>query len=304
MKKRAKFAGLCLASLLLCGLADNRLAAADVLERLQHSQVLTLGFMEGLAPFSSGSEQSPQGYAVELCMAVVERIRQAPGLAGLQVHWRALAEAQVVPALTEGQVDLVCTPMVETVGRRAVADFSIPVFTSGLAVLVRRDAPATLLGPLSGKAQDSGPRWRATINAGLSKHSFAVLRGTLSSRWAHERIRQLGLQSTLEEVSSYEEGVQRVAERKVDALLGDRVVLLAYQARQAEREQLWVPERMFVMSRVALPMPRGDEDFRLLVDRALSKALAGRRGEELFVRYLGPLSAQDRLLQSLYPLPD
>lgn len=304
MKKRAKFAGLCLACLLFCGPAQSRFAAADVLDRLQHSQVLTLGFMEGLAPFSSGSEQSPQGYAVELCMAVVEQIRQVPGLAGLQVRWRALAEPQVVPALADGQVDLICTPMAETVGRRAVADFSIPVFTSGLTVLVRRDAPDTLLGPLSGRAQDSGPRWRATINAGLSKHSFAVLRGTLSSRWAHERIRQLGLQSTLEEVSSYEEGVQRVAERKVDALLGDRVVLLAYQERQAEREQLWVADKPFVMSRVALPMPRGDEDFRLLVDTALSKALAGAGGEALFLRYLGPLSAQDRLLQSLYPLPD
>ncbi|MBC3489673.1 transporter substrate-binding domain-containing protein [Pseudomonas taiwanensis] len=304
MKRSLKATGWCLASLLLCAVADSTVAAADVLSRLRQGQVLNLGFVEGFAPFSSRSEQAPEGYSIDLCQAVVARLRESPGLAGLQVRWRSLAEPEAVRTVGDGQVDLLCTPMVETLSRRGTLDFSIAVFTSGLAALVRRDAPNTLLGPLSGGAQDTSPRWRATINAGLSKHSFAVLRGTLSSRWAHERIRQLGLQSTLQEVSTYAEGVQRVVDRKVDALLGDRVVLLAYQARQAERDQLWVPDHLFVMSRVALSMPRGDDDFRLLVDTALSQALSGPQGEALFVRHLGPLSAQDRLLQSLYPLPD
>ncbi|WP_085719836.1 transporter substrate-binding domain-containing protein [Pseudomonas sp. B22(2017)] len=304
MKRGSKVTGWFLVSLLSCASADSTVAAADTLGRLRQEQVLNLGFMEGFAPFSSGSDQAPEGYSIDLCQAVVARIRELPGLAGLQVRWHSLAEPEAVRAVGNGQVDLLCTPIVETKTRRGTLDFSIPVFTSGLAALVRRDAPASLLSPLSGSTDNTGPRWRATINAGLSKHSFAVLRGTLSSRWAHERIRQLGLQSTLEEVSTYEEGVQRVADRKVDAFLGDRVVLLAHQARQAERDQLWVPDHLFVMSRVALSMPRGDADFRLLVDTALSQALSGPQGEALFVRYLGPQSAQDLLLQSLYPLPD
>lgn len=304
MKRGSKVTGWCLSGLLLCAVADSSVAAADVLSRLRQGGELNLGFVEGFAPFSSGSELAPEGYSIDLCQAVVARIRELPGLAGLQVRWHSVAEPEAVRAVGDGQVDLLCTPMVETKTRRGTLDFSIPVFTSGLAALVRHDAPTSLLGPLSGSAETTGPRWRATINAGLSKHSFAVLRGTLSSRWAHERIRQLGLQSTLEEVSTYEEGVQWVADRKVDAFLGDRLVLLAYQARQAERDQLWVPDHLFVMGRVALSMSRGDDDFRLLVDTALSQALSGAQGEALFVRYLGPMSAQDRLLQSLYPLPD
>ncbi|MFJ4064491.1 transporter substrate-binding domain-containing protein [Pseudomonas sp. NPDC089996] len=304
MSSRVKLACVCLASLIGWATPYATVAAADVMDRIRDSQVLTLGYMDGFAPFSSGNEQAPQGYAVELCRAVAERLRQAPGFAGLQVRWRALPEQAVARTLSEGQVDLFCTPAVETLARRKTLDFSIPVFTSGLAAMVRRDAPTTLLGPLNGRAGDNGPRWRATINAGLSKHSFAVLEGTVSSDWARQRIRQLGLQSTLQEVPTYQEGVRRVAAREVDAFLGDRMVLLAYQAGQAERDQLWVPDRLFEMNQVALAMARGDEDFRLLVDSALSQALAGQRGEELFKRYLGPQSAQDRLLQGLYPLPD
>ncbi|BDM22507.1 MULTISPECIES: transporter substrate-binding domain-containing protein [Pseudomonas] len=304
MSRKARLASVCLAGLLGWAAPYGAVAAADTMSRLRASQVLTLGFMDGFAPFSSGSEQAPQGYAVELCRAVAERLRQTPGFAGLQVRWRALAEQEVANTLSSGQVDLFCTPVVETLARRKNLDFSIPIFTSGLAAMVRRDAPSTLLGPLSGNASDSAPRWRATINAGLSKHSFAVLQGTVSSDWARQRIRQLGLQSTLQEVPTYQEGVRRVAAREVDAFLGERMVLLAYQAGQAERAQLWVPEHLFVMNRVALAMARGDEDFRLLVDSALSQALAGLRGQELFTRYLGPQSEQDRLLQSLYPLAD
>ncbi|EJT85815.1 extracellular solute-binding protein [Pseudomonas putida S11] len=214
MKRGSKVTGWCLVSLLSCASADSTVAAADTLGRLRQEQVLNLGFMEGFAPFSSGSDQAPEGYSIDLCQAVVAHIRELPGLAGLQVRWHSLAEPEAVRAVGNGQVDLLCTPMVETKTRRGTLDFSIPVFTSGLAALVRRDAPASLLSPLSGSTDNTGPRWRATINAGLSKHSFAVLRGTLSSRWAHERIRQLGLQSTLEEVSTYEEGVQRVADRQ------------------------------------------------------------------------------------------
>lgn len=263
----------------------------------------SLSLRRGFAPFSSGSEQAPQGYSVELCKAVAAHIRQLPGLAGLQVRWRAW-QSHRASSLGCGRN----RPVVYAHGGNRQPAWCCGLFHSGLYLWPCRAGKARragyLAGALTGRSGDNGPHWRATINAGLSKHSFAVLRGSLSSRWAQERIRQLGLQSTLEEVSTYEEGVRRVAEHKVDAFFADRVILLALQARQAEREQLLVPDHLFVMSRVALPMRRGDDEFRLLVDSALSKALAGAEGEALFVRYLGPLSDQDRLLQSLYPLPD
>lgn len=304
MMRRSKWVALCLALSVPFAAVCSAEAVADKLSRLRDSQVLNLGFIADLAPFSSGSIQSPQGYGIELCQAVAQHLRQSPGLADLQVHWHVVPQEQAVRALGEGTVDLLCTPMVETITRRETLNFSIPVFTTGLAVLVRRDAPASLLEPLRGKPVDTGPRWRATLNAGLSKHSFAVLRGTLSSQWARERIRKLGLQSRLEEVSSYQEGVRRVVERKVDAFFGERMILLSLQSQQPERDRLWIPDHLFVTSRVALPMTRGDDGFRLLVDTALSQALSGPDGEALFVRYLGVQTAQDKLLQSLYVLPD
>jgi polar amino acid transport system substrate-binding protein len=78
MNSKAKLASLCLASLIGWGAPYATAAAADVMGRIRDSQVLTLGYMDGFAPFSSGKEQAPQGYSVELCRAVAERLRQTP----------------------------------------------------------------------------------------------------------------------------------------------------------------------------------------------------------------------------------
>jgi polar amino acid transport system substrate-binding protein len=62
-----------------------------------------------------------------------------------------------------------------------------------------------------------------------------------------------------------------------------------------------VPEELFVMSRVALPLPRNDDDFRLLVDTALSQAMRGKAGENATAA--GAPSELNRTLFQLYPLP-
>ncbi|WP_374439806.1 amino acid ABC transporter substrate-binding protein [Pseudomonas panipatensis] len=302
LKISRRAAAVLTAMALFAGIASEA-ARADSLARIRASHTLTLGFLAGNAPFSDGDEQHASGYTIELCQAIAEQLRQQPGLGDLQLRYQPLTLDKALDTLRAGQVDIICSPMVETLQRRETLSFSLPVFTAGLGVIVRRDAPQSLLAPLSGQPIEHGPTWRATINQGLSKHSFAVLRGTTTVEWARQRIRELGLQSRLEEVDNYAEGVRQVDAREVDAFFGDRMVLLNLQTRQADPQALWVPEKLFVMSRVALALPRNDDDFRLLVDTALSQAMRGPAGEERYQRYFGAPSELSRTLFQLYPLP-
>jgi polar amino acid transport system substrate-binding protein len=168
---------------------------------------------------------------------------------------------------------------------------------------VRKDAPPSLLAPLQGERLEKSPTWRATINHGLNRHSFAVLANTVSVDWARAKMRALGLQSKLIEVSSNQAGVAMVASGKVDAFLADRLVLLNYQAQHPERERLLVPEHLFDVMPVALPLARNDEDFRLQVDSALSAFNRSAPGEALYQQYFGAPSEQTRLLMRLYSRP-
>jgi ABC-type amino acid transport substrate-binding protein len=72
-------------------------------------------------------------------------------------------------------------------------------------------------------------------------------------------------------VDGYDAGVQAVVERRADALFGERAVLLNLaRQREAERD-LTVVDHQFTREPLALALRKDDDDFRLLVDEALSR---------------------------------
>jgi polar amino acid transport system substrate-binding protein len=284
----------------LCTLSGQ----ADTLQRIRNSQTLNLGLVPGDAPFSAGSAEQPSGYAIELCRLIGEQLQQQLGLPHLQLHYQQLTVIDMLDAVALGKVDTVCGAVGDTLKRREQVSFSLPFFAAGLGVVVRRDAPASLLKPITEGVQPRGPVWRATLNQGLNRHSFAVLKDSVTVDWARTRMRALGLQSQLREVSSNAEGLALVAEGKVDAFFADRLVLLNYQAEHAQGSELLIPDRLFEVLPVALPLPRGDEDFRLAVDRALSAVQLSSAGQALYQGYFGAPSEQTQWLMKLYVRPE
>jgi polar amino acid transport system substrate-binding protein len=278
-------------------------AHSATLERIRENAEFVLGFVPGDMPFSDGDARQASGYSIDLCHQVADLIREQLAMPELQVRYVPLSTTDMLDAVAEARVDILCSPLVESLERRRRVSFSLPIFTAGLGVVVRQDAPATLTLPLKGETAYRGPTWRATINQGLSRHSFAVMKGTVSVDWAQNRIRQLGLQSRLIEVDSNQEGIEQVVTGQVDAFFADRLVLLNYQARHPQGAQLWIPERLFAVEPVAMPLARDDEDFRLLVDTALSRLNRSEEGEALYRRYFGDLSEQGRMMLRLNSRP-
>lgn len=290
-------------ALLLTG-TMTAVQAGDTLERVREGRTLTLGFVPGDAPFSDGTADKPAGYAIELCGLLARDIGQQLQITALKLDYRPLTVAGMLDAVATGQVDLLCSAVGDTLKRRERVSFSLPYFAAGLGVAVRRDAPASLLTPLREGAQQRGPVWRATLNQGLNRHSFAVLKDSVSLDWARARMRELGLQSQLREVASNAEGLAMVVDGQVDAFFADRLTLLNYQAANPRGQELLVPERLFEVLPVALPMVRGDEDWQLAVDRALSRVQRSEDGQALYTRYFGEPDAQTRLLMKLYQRPE
>ncbi len=87
-------------------------------------------------------------------------------------------------------------------------------------------------------------------------------------------------------VADYRAGLQQVLDGKVDGFFGDRSVVLGAMS-DAEREELVILDRQFTHEPIALALARGDEDFRLLVDRSLSQFYASSGIGELYKRWFG-----------------
>jgi polar amino acid transport system substrate-binding protein len=290
--------------LLACLLLLSPVAQADTLQRIESSNTLNLGYIDDIAPFSSLQNGEVSGYAIELCQKVVEQVKTELNLPDLQVRFQPVAEAQGLAAVRDGSLDLICSPTLESLTQRKNVSFSLPIYTAGLAVLVRKDAPEALLKVLNGEVAHSGPTWRATLNRGLANHTYVVKQGEATEAWIRKQQRMLGVVATVVTVGSQDEGVQLVAEGKADAFFSERMLLKTYLARRDDASAMQVLERIYEYAPVAMALPRGDEDFRLLVDTALSKAQRSGELEQIYSRYFGEPGEMVKALFKVYALPE
>ncbi|PVZ62203.1 amino acid ABC transporter substrate-binding protein [Pseudomonas sp. B1(2018)] len=278
-------------------------AGANTLERVRSSHTFTLGYLPDLAPFSKQEGDKASGYAIDLCLKVADKLKSELGLSDLQVHYLPVTVADQVSAVSQGKVDILCTPTAPTLERRKMISYSIPVYTAGLSVVVRNDAAEPLLNVLNGKVANAGPTWRASINNGLANQTYATLEGGVTEDWIRERMRLLNVIASLVTVANNDEGVKLVAEGKADAFFSERMLLRNEVAKGGAAQNLMILDRIFEYSPVAMMVDRNDEDFRLLVDTALSEAYYSGYIEKAYDQYLGGSNLTVKRLFRVYALP-
>jgi ABC-type amino acid transport substrate-binding protein len=88
-------------------------------------------------------------------------------------------------------------------------------------------------------------------------------------------------------VDTLAEGVERVADRVADVFFGERALRLDAAMRSPYAGDLVLLERHFTYEAPALALQRGDEDFRLLIDRTLSGMYRSGEIEAIYTPYFG-----------------
>jgi len=279
-------------------------ASAQTLERIQESGTFNIGFVSDQPPFSSVSaDKQATGYAITLCQRVADAAKAKLGLPALRVKYTPTSIMAGLQMVEQGQVDVLCGAVTDTLKRRESVSFSIPIFNGGIGVLLRKDAPDDLVRVLKGKVAHTGPIWRSTINRGLSEHTYAVDTGTTTEAWVRERIATLGVIATVVEVDDKQKGVQMVVDKKADAYFADRVILRTYASQSEDADDLTVLDRYFTYEPLAVVTPRGDEDLRLLVDTTLSTLYRSDEFVDFYTGYFGKPSDITQMLFKAYARP-
>lgn len=277
------------------------LASAQTLERIQSSGTFNVGFVPDEAPFSFKAEDNQvAGYSIELCRNVAETLKGKLGLPGLRMKYTATSLQGGLDMVAEGRLDILCGEATDTLKRRERVSFSIPIFTTGIGALLRKDAPPALVRVLKGESVRTGPIWRGSINLGLSNYTYAVHAGTVTEEWLRDKITTLGVIAKVIYVEDHAKGVEMVAKKKADAYFADRVLLENYVTRSKYADELMVLDRYFSYEPIALAMARNDDDFRLVVDTTLSKLYNSGGIVQIYKNYFGEPSDTTMLLFKIY----
>jgi len=172
---------------------------------------VVVGIKQNAPPFSVQNEDGEfWGFEVDLLKAMVQNW-------GLQLELKPVEAKQRIPVLLQNEVDMVMATMTQTRKREQIVDFSIPYFQVGQGLLTHTEGSIQSFSDVDGK-------------------KIAYVSGTQAYRMLtkfHSKCRPV-------EASSYEEAIQNVLDKKVDALCSDYLILLGLFQQSESKESLTV----------------------------------------------------------------
>ncbi len=253
---------------LAVALAAGPAAAQGALDRLRETGEIRLGYRLDALPLSYADDGGvPSGYTVQVCEEVAEKLRVALGLDALDAtlhagHHRGSArrggERRHRPALRRdhGHPD-------PARDRR----FLDPD-------LRRRRRGAAPEGGRLGHRLARGQEASASAPAPRPK---SALRKSLEAEQVEAEI------VTFDDHAA---GRDALAAGDIAAYFGDQSILIGLIVTSADRDAFVLSNEMLTVEKQALALARGDTDFRLAVDRALSELYISGRMQELLLESL------------------
>ena len=262
-------------------------ASAGALDRISQEKAIRIAYREDAPPFSYKDKiGEPVGFMVDLCREVAKKLADQLQVASLNVVYVPVTAANRFEAIEQQKADLLCEPTSATLSRRKIVDFSIPTFVDGASLMIRADGPHDLKA-MAGK-------------------KIGVLGGTTTEQSLRDSLKAAGITSDIIPAKTHAEGVALLDEGKISAYFADRSILVSLINHSKAPGKVMLAENYLSVEPYALALPRGDEEFRLAVDRALSHIYRGGEIGPLFKRTFGEANP-GQVLGTLYlvtGLPD
>lgn len=246
--------------------------AGATLDKIKSSGVITIGNREASIPFSFlDKDNNPTGYSVDLCAAVVERLKKELSLPGLEVRYMTVAPAARIPLLTNGTIDMECSTTSITLSRMQQVNFSSPTFAVAGRILTRTDSGVKDWADLNGK----------TIGVAQGTNNEKAVK-ELAAKPEYSNMKVLTLKDQGVGLLSVETG-------RVDGFATDDVVLYGLRSNSRMKDELVVTGTPLGFATFAIMIPRNDDDFRLVVNSALAEIFGSGEIKALYQKWFAPL---------------
>src|SRR3990172_12426215 len=136
---------------LVIGLSATGAAAETTLEKINRSEVFTVGTRTASPPFGYINKQNEWvGFSIDLARLVHKNLEKRLKKS-IKFELKESTPATRIPLLTSGAVDLIAETMTDTRARRESVDFSLTFFVTGAQFLVKTASPIKGIDSIVGK---------------------------------------------------------------------------------------------------------------------------------------------------------
>ena len=242
------------------------------LQKIRDTGVITLAYRESSTPFSYlDANKRPVGYALELCLRVVDALRRDLRMPNLRVEYLAVTPAQRIPSIADGKADLECGNTTNTAARRKQAAFTVTHYFAGGRLLVRADSGIQRLAEMRGKT--------IVVNAGSTHAAFLA------------RAQEKGLfGGRVIEAKDADAAFAELEAKRAEAYLHDDIVLFALRANSTDPKQWNVVGEFTTVEPLAIMLRQNDPEFKKYVDLVVSRAMIDGEVAALYRKWFqGPI---------------
>ena len=218
------------------------------LKRIDETGKFNIGFRRSEPPMSFQDVSGKVvGYSIDLCDHIATAVKQKLGRPDVLVNYVPVTAEDRFAAIESGRIDVLCGATTKTLGRAERVGFTQLTFVTGASLLSLEENEITSIRNLKGK--------RVAVVTNTT--TIAALK--------------LQIDAKVVPVPSAVDGMAMLDKGEIDAFSSDQVVLIGQViARQSEKAYV-LSEELFSFEPFALALARGDADFQLVADRALSQ---------------------------------
>lgn len=271
-----------LAALVLALLPALALAGSGALDRIAVGKTLRIAYAPNAYPLSfKDADGAPRGYSVDLCRRIAASIQRDLGLDALELAWIEGNTPRRIAAVANGEADIECGTTTMSLERQSVIDFSNVVFVESGGILVKSDGGIRSLADLGGR-------------------KVGVVPETTTERRLRPVLEERLINAELVPIRDAKDGRDRLVAGELDAVAGDRLVLIGQVAEAGAAERFAILDADFSVEPYAFAVPRNDADFRLAVNRALAQVYRSGEVDRVFERWFGEDSEPTQLLETIF----
>ena len=259
--------------------ASEEVASSPTLSRIASAGEIAIGHRTSEVPFSYLVNDQPIGYAIDLCLNVIEGLEKTLGLGDLKVTYVPVTPANRFILVRNGEVDIECGVTTNTPERRRQAAFSYPHFLTETRYVSLAEQHMDSLQDLAGR-------------------SVVSTTGTINIAQLNELNRTEELTIAVMLSRNHEEAFDMVASGQASAFVMDDILLAGLVSSAADPAAFHISQATLSNAEpYGLMMPPDDPVFVELVNKELRNIYQSETIHTLYEKwFLQPLPPDNRVL--------
>ncbi len=237
------------------------------LKKIKETGTISIGHREASIPFSYlDDKQQPLGYAMDLCMKVVDAVKAELRMPGLKVNLQPVTSANRIPLMQNGTIDLECGSTTNSIKRQEQVAFGPTYFVVNITAAVKKTSGIKTLADLNGR-------------------TIATTSGTTSVPLLKQYEKTAAIDVKEIYGKDHAESFLLLATDRAEAFVMDDILLAGQIASSRSPDEFVIIRESLRQEPYSMMLRKDDAPFKALVDRSIGEVMKSGEIERIYARW-------------------